>query len=65
MNCPCKNCPERGCGEKHDTCEPFIRWTAWRAEVNKTRHEDTINRELSRDQEIKYRNNLKHRRVRK
>lgn len=65
MICPCKDCEEQGCGKKHDSCEPYIRWQTWRGEVNKTRHEDAINRELSRDQEMKYRNNLRHGRVRK
>lgn len=27
-NAPCKDCPERGCGKKHDTCEAFLEWKA-------------------------------------
>ena len=23
---PCKDCPYRGCGARHDTCEPFLEW---------------------------------------
>lgn len=65
MICPCKTCPDQGCGEKHDKCDPYVRWAAWRSKVNQIRHEDAINRELSRDQEMKYRNNLRHGRVRK
>ena len=25
---PCKTCPERGCGAKHDTCEKYAEWLA-------------------------------------
>ena len=23
---PCKDCPEKGCGSKHDTCERYQEW---------------------------------------
>jgi len=23
---PCKDCPEAGCGSKHDTCEKYREW---------------------------------------
>ena len=31
MRCPCVDCPDKGCGEKHDTCEGY---QAWKAEHN-------------------------------
>lgn len=27
MICPCKTCPNKGCGPKHDTCELYLEWT--------------------------------------
>ena len=32
---PCKDCPERGCGKKHDTCKSY---QEWKAEVNAVHH---------------------------
>ena len=29
--CPCKDCPDKGCGVRHDTCEAFL---AWREKVD-------------------------------
>ena len=26
MTMPCKDCPDKGCGSKHDTCEPYQAW---------------------------------------
>lgn len=26
MICPCKNCPDKGCGTKHDSCELYKLW---------------------------------------
>lgn len=28
---PCKDCPSKGCGPKHDTCKNY---QEWKAEVN-------------------------------
>lgn len=29
--CPCRTCPEKGCGDKHETCEPYKEWAEeWR-----------------------------------
>jgi len=28
---PCKDCPSKGCGQKHDTCKNY---QEWKAEVN-------------------------------
>lgn len=25
---PCKDCPSKGCGPKHDTCAPYQQWLA-------------------------------------
>ena len=25
---PCKTCPDRGCGSRHDTCEKYAEWVA-------------------------------------
>lgn len=25
-DCPCKTCPDQGCGEKHSSCEPYQAW---------------------------------------
>ena len=25
-NAPCRDCPEKGCGKKHDTCEAYQKW---------------------------------------
>lgn len=27
---PCNKCPEKGCGLKHDTCEPYQEWSTER-----------------------------------
>lgn len=35
MICPCKDCPDRGCGERHDSCEPFRIWKKERDETNR------------------------------
>lgn len=24
--CPCRHCPDKGCGPRHDTCEQYIEW---------------------------------------
>ena len=26
MRCPCIDCPDKGCGEKHDSCEEYRAW---------------------------------------
>jgi hypothetical protein len=31
---PCRDCPEKGCGEKHDSCEEY---QEWKAEIAKER----------------------------
>ena len=35
---PCKGCPEKGCGEKHATCEAYI---AFRREADRYKQEHT------------------------
>lgn len=35
MESPCKNCPERGCGIKHDTCDKYAAYAKARADVNR------------------------------
>lgn len=32
---PCADCPEKGCGSKHDSCEPYQAWFAERKELLK------------------------------
>ena len=36
VQAPCKGCPEKGCGEKHATCEAYI---ALRLEADKYKQE--------------------------
>lgn len=38
-NCPCKDCPKKGCGAYHDICEKY---QAFRAEKEKE-NEERIN----------------------
>lgn len=59
MICPCKGCDKAGCGTFHDQCEPYIQWRSERDRINRLRAEEADNRSLSRDQEMKYRKNLK------
>ena len=35
MICPCKDCKDRGCGAKHETCEQYAKWKAEDAAVKK------------------------------
>ena len=58
MKCPCKGCLRRklGC---HGFCEPYKEWRGWHDEVNRKKQADGELRRLSRDHEIKYRQNLK------
>ena len=53
MIAPCRDCPERGCGAKHDTCEAYQEYVkqreimreAHRKEVDATKnHYDRIRR---------------------
>ena len=30
---PCSDCPEKGCGAKHDTCEKYQDWNRKRQEM--------------------------------
>lgn len=30
MNCPCKNCENKGCGSYHDICKQYLTWSAER-----------------------------------
>ena len=32
MNCPCRNCPDKGCGAYHNQCGKY---TEWRKELDK------------------------------
>ena len=57
MICPCKVCEKKGCGKLHDTCVPYQEWNATNEERNRQRRLER--RELSTDQERKYRKNLK------
>lgn len=37
MRAPCMDCPERGCGAKHDTCERYQAFVAERAREREER----------------------------
>ena len=41
--CPCRHCPEQGCGAKHSTCEKFKAWRAELDEINKEKAKDNTN----------------------
>lgn len=52
--CPCKECPEKGCGAKHDTCEQYTEWQKQlekrnAAERNFHKGNDTISDAKKRD----------------
>lgn len=58
MIAPCKDCPERGCGAKHDTCEAYQAFVKSCAEAREQRrreveavsnHYDRIRRMTRRD----------------
>lgn len=36
MKCPCIECPEQGCGLKHDTCKEYLDFT----QAIKNEHKD-------------------------
>ena len=59
MICPCKECENQGCGAYHSECEKFAGWQEWRSEGIRRRMADADNRQISRNQEMKYRRNLK------
>lgn len=40
MTAPCKDCPERGCGAKHDTCETYQAFIAHCEHVRQERKKD-------------------------
>ena len=40
MKCPCIECPERGCGEKHDTCEQFAEYKEWKRSIRAKKNLD-------------------------
>ena len=61
MVCPCISCEQKGCGEKHSTCEGYLAWKAERDRIKEARYREMEGRPLSRDQEMKYRKNLKRR----
>lgn len=35
MNCPCKDCEKKGCGEYHSNCKPYLEYVEWKKEFNK------------------------------
>ena len=59
MKCPCKECDQKGCGNYHDSCEPYQEWQKVRSRINRKRQEYHNANGLSRDHEMKYRRNLK------
>ena len=65
MKCPCKGCPNAGCGSYHDKCETYQEWKNGLDEAHKTREKEITSRTISRDHEMKYRKNLKAGRLKK
>lgn len=37
---PCANCPDKGCGSRHDTCEKYQAWDRERKEMLKKRKKE-------------------------
>ena len=37
---PCANCPDKGCGSRHDTCEKYKEWIWQRNKVLKKHNEE-------------------------
>ena len=37
--CPCKSCPNKGCGSYHDVCEKYLPWQAENEAENIRRQE--------------------------
>ena len=33
-NCPCRNCPDKGCGAYHNKCEKYVGWKKKMDELN-------------------------------
>lgn len=58
MICPCKGCEDRTI-TCHGVCKRYQEWKAWIEERNRKMVLDRTNREISHDQEMKYRRNLK------
>ena len=61
MICPCKGCENRTV-TCHGTCKGYTEWKAWKAEQEETRKKERPYYDLSHDQEMKYRKNLRYRR---
>lgn len=40
-NAPCRDCPERGCGKKHDSCKAFLEWKADREQEKQRQREQS------------------------
>lgn len=59
MKCPCIACEKKGCGVYHDVCADYQKYVQARQKINERNRQDAENRQISRDQEIKYRRNLK------
>ena len=38
MRAPCANCPDKGCGAKHASCQAYQEWSEKRTAVNKKAH---------------------------
>jgi hypothetical protein len=58
--CPCKGCPDAGCGEYHSICEKYLLWKKEHDEMMAKKEEPglTINEANKR----KYWRNMKHER---
>lgn len=41
--CPCGDCPEKGCGIKHSTCEKYLDFKERMKEYNKAKRQGVVN----------------------
>lgn len=40
IKCPCVNCPDKGCGPKHSTCELYLNYSAEIKRVGKKANDE-------------------------
>ena len=40
MACPCKDCPQKGCGSYHDQCEKYQSWSAEQKRIKQQQREE-------------------------
>ena len=42
MKCPCKECPDKGCGSYHDQCEKYQEWISEQNNIKDKKKNDSI-----------------------